>query len=87
VQLSIAGSPEYWRQRAMRQHDPEAREACLAEARKAMQARGTEYSDLVRLLVKSSGASSVREAWLMQADPHAREVLCAAMDRNGGRSA
>ena len=87
VQLSIAGSAEYWRQQAMRQHDPEAREHCYAEARRALQARGTEHSDLVRLLVKSSGARSVREAWLREADPRAREVLRAAMNQNGGRSA
>ncbi len=52
-----------------------------------MQARGSEDSSLVRLLVKASGAGSVREAWLREADPHAREVLLRALNHEGDRSA
>ncbi len=87
VQLSIVHSPAWWEAQAMRQHDPAEREACFAEARKAMQAQGTEDSSLVRLLVKASGSGSVREAWLKEADPHAREVLMRALNNQGGRSA
>jgi hypothetical protein len=87
IQLSIAGSPAYWEVQAMRQHDPAEREACFAEARKALQARGAESSSLVSLLVKSSGASSVREAWLRQGDPHMRELLWQAISNGRGRSA
>jgi hypothetical protein len=87
VQLSIAGSAAYWEAQARQQWNPAAREACYAEARKARQARGTENSSLVSLLVKASGAGSVREAWLKEADPHAREVLLRAINHEGGRSA
>jgi hypothetical protein len=87
VQLSIAGSPAYWEAQAMRKHDPEDREARFAEARKALQARGTANSSLVAPMVKAAGAGGVREAWLREADPHAREVLWQALIDGGGRSA
>jgi hypothetical protein len=87
VQLQIVHSPDWWQERARQQWNPADREACYAEARKARQARGTENSSLVSLLVKASGADSVREAWLKEADPHAREVLLRAINHEGGRSA
>ncbi len=87
VQLSIAGSAAYWEALARRQHDPAEREACLAEAAKARRAYGTEGSSLVSLMLKASGAGTVREAWLREADPHAREILWRALSKEGGRSA
>jgi predicted amidophosphoribosyltransferase len=82
VQLSIAGSPAYWEERARRQHDPAEREACRAEALKA------GGSDVASLMARASGAGSVRQAWLREADPHAREILWQALyGSNGGRSA
>jgi predicted amidophosphoribosyltransferase len=87
LQLSIAGSPAYWEARARAQWNPVEREACLAEAAKARRAYGTEDSTLAALMVKASGAGSVREAWLKEADPQAREVLLRALNQEGGRSA
>jgi hypothetical protein len=87
VQLSVVHSAEWWEAQARAQWNPAEREQCYAEARKASQARGQESSSLVSLLVKASGAGSVREAWLREADPHAREVLLRAINQGGGRSA
>lgn len=87
-QAMISHSAVWWENRAAVQHDPAAREACRAEAAKAMRARGTQDASLVSLLVKSAGTGSVRAAWLRESDPALREVLRKAMYGNpGGRSA
>jgi predicted amidophosphoribosyltransferase len=87
TQLQIVHSAAWWEAQAARQHDPEAREMCRAQARKAAGAQGQPAS-AASLIVKASGARTVREAWLRESDPHMREVLRNALyNQEGGRPA
>lgn len=80
AQAAVHGTPEYWQARAAAQYSPEEREACLAEASKALKAQGRETAELARLLVQSSGAASLREAYLKATDPRAQAILRGVLD-------
>jgi hypothetical protein len=83
VQLQVAGSEAFWLAKAAAQNDPDAREQYRQAAREA--AVRQQGADAASLMVKAAGASSVREAWLAQSDPHAREILREALYRQERR--
>ena len=77
----VPGTPAFFEALAEREHDPGAREAWHAEARKARLAAGTENADLAGLVVKASGARSLAEAYRRETDPRAQQILLGVLRR------
>lgn len=68
-------------------HDPAARERARAVREQALASRGQLGISDARMIVKASGARTVREAWLRESDPAMREVLRRALYSDRGWSA
>jgi hypothetical protein len=84
VQLAVHGSPEWWEARARREWNPADREQCYAEAARARQASGQEAAYAAGMIVKASGARSLREAWARETDPRAQQILYGVLYGQGG---
>jgi hypothetical protein len=84
-QARLPGTAERYEALAGASCNPAERVAWQAEADKVRLAQGTQAAHTAQLMMKASGAGSVREAWLNETNPAAREVLRAAMYDNGGR--
>jgi hypothetical protein len=78
----IPQTAEWWEARARSQWNPADREQCYREARKARQAGGQENAHAAAQLMKASGARSLEEAWRMQTDPRAQQIISKLL---GGR--
>ncbi len=87
-QAGIPGTPERLEAKTRdlsdsQMYSPANREALLAEAQKARQARGQEDAHTAAMIVKSRGARSLAEAYRMETDPRAQEILRSVL--SGGR--
>jgi hypothetical protein len=76
----FAGTPESYEARAAASWNPAEREALRAEADKARKAWGGDAAYQAQMLVKAHGALSLREAWMAETDPRARQILRDVMD-------
>jgi hypothetical protein len=75
----------WWDAQAGAQWDPQAREACRAEAQKERQARGQEDAHAAAMIVKASGSRSLAEAYRRETDPRAQEILRGVLYGGGRR--
>jgi hypothetical protein len=72
---AVPHTAEWWEARAAAQWNPADREECYAAARRAREAAGQQDAYTARQLMKASGARSLEEAYRMQTDPRAQEII------------